>query len=110
MDGRSVLAVSAVGDPDAFSRQLQAAGARVEPRPYPDHHHFTADDVARLATDARGVDLVVCTLKDAVKLDRVWPRAAPPLWYVSQLVLLERGELDVERILDRLLASRRATT
>ncbi len=34
---------------------------------------------------------VVCTLKDAVTLGHLWPREAPPIWYVSQRVELERG-------------------
>jgi tetraacyldisaccharide 4'-kinase len=37
-------------------------------------------------------DVVLCTLKDAVKLAPLWPRAALPLWYVSQRAEVERGE------------------
>ena len=52
---------------------------------------------------AQGVDLVVCTLKDAVKLWHRWPRQAPPLWYLSQSVVMERGEREFAHLLGRLL-------
>jgi tetraacyldisaccharide 4'-kinase len=50
----------------------------------------------------------VCTLKDAVKLGPLWPRGAPALWYVSQRVVVERGERVLADALGRLLAGRAA--
>ena len=108
--GRRVLAVAAVADPSSFERQLAAAGALVELRRFPDHHHFTARELAALAQAAARADIVVCTLKDAVKLAPVWPRASAPLWYVSQAVELREGEAEVDRLLDRLLAARPTLT
>jgi tetraacyldisaccharide 4'-kinase len=108
--GQRVLAVAAVGDPSSFVRQLAAAGAAVDARRFPDHHAFTSREVATLAADAARADAVVCTLKDAVKLDPRWPRAAPTLWYVSQAVELRQGEAEVDRLLDRLLAARPTPT
>jgi tetraacyldisaccharide 4'-kinase len=63
-----VLAVCGVARPDAFHRAVAArvAGA-VELHCFPDHHVYTAADVARLVARARGRPLVV-TEKDAVKL------------------------------------------
>jgi tetraacyldisaccharide 4'-kinase len=106
--GARVLAVSAIGDAGAFHAQLVAAGARLDPPPaaYPDHHAFTDADVWRLARDAERAEIVLCTLKDAVKLAPRWPRAGPPLWYVSQRVVLERGREAVDRLLDAVLAAR----
>ena len=108
--GRRVLAVAAVGDPSAFARQLAAAGADVRLRRFPDHHAFTSADVERLAVDAADADDVVCTLKDAVKLDPLWPRARTTLWYVSQAVELREGAADVDRLVRRLLAARPSLT
>lgn len=104
--GRSVLLVAAIGDPAALVRQLEAAGARVTARIFPDHHAFTAGDAARLVREAAASDLVVCTLKDAVKLEAHWPREGPALWYVSQSVTFERGEDDLDRVLRSLLPHR----
>ncbi len=101
--GRRVLAVSAIGDPAAFHAQLERAGASVIPRTFADHHAFTPAEATRLATDAHEVDLAVCTLKDAVKLDPLWPRADRALWYVSQSVHVERGEDALQHVLDRVL-------
>lgn len=98
--GRDVRAVSGIGDPDAFHAQLRALGARVDAYVWPDHHEFSDADVARVAAVPRGA-LVICTLKDAVKLAPRWPPPTP-LWYLSQQVIVDRGEGGVERVLDDL--------
>jgi tetraacyldisaccharide 4'-kinase len=54
-----------------------------------------------MAAAPRGV-LVVCTLKDAVKLAPLWPHDRTPLWYLSQQVIVDRGEGGVDRVLDDL--------
>jgi tetraacyldisaccharide 4'-kinase len=98
LSGASVLAVSAIGDPRAFAAQLRATGAQVVPVAYPDHHAFSAADVVGLVARAQGMDRVVCTLKDAVKLSLVWPRQAPPIWYLSQRVTVEAGGESWDRL------------
>lgn len=104
--GRRVLAIGAIGDPSAFHAQLAHAGASVIPRTFADHHAFTAAEARALANDARQADLAVCTLKDAVKLDPLWPRADRALWYVSQSVRVERGEDALQNALDHVLGTR----
>lgn len=108
--GRVVRAVMSIGDPDAFVRQLEALGATVHARVYRDHHAFTSSDVAEIVNAASADDLVVCTLKDAVKLAKRWPRLAPTLWYVSQQVMVERGVGGIERVLDDLVRARSKTS
>lgn len=103
--GRRVLAISAIGAPGAFEAQLTAAGALVESARYPDHHAFDADEVATLALRGAGVDRVVCTLKDAVKLGPRWPAQAPPLWYLSQAVVVERGASVLREAMHRLVGT-----
>jgi tetraacyldisaccharide 4'-kinase len=100
LSGRAVLVISAIGDPRAFESQLRSVGARVDSAAYPDHHRFSQSDAAQLAERAAAAAYVVCTLKDAVKLALFWPRAAPPLWYLSQRVIVESGG----EVLDRLVA------
>jgi tetraacyldisaccharide 4'-kinase len=106
--GRHVLAVSAIGDPASFEARLRASGARVESRRWPDHHAFTAAECAALAADAGPETDVVCTLKDAVKLVAHWPRAAAPLWYVSQTIVVRTGAQALDGAVGRVLAARRA--
>lgn len=105
--GSQVLAVSAIGAPWAFEAQLKERGATVEGAQYPDHHPFSDTDIAALAERAAAADLTVCTLKDAVKLGARWPRQAPPLWYLSQEVEVERGAPVMREALHRLVSSRR---
>jgi tetraacyldisaccharide 4'-kinase len=108
--GTEVLAVSAIGNPQAFAAQLAAAGAHVRSVALPDHHAYSRDDAGRLARAADGVDLVVCTLKDVVKLAQVWPRQAVPLWYVSQQLVVEHGGAAVDAALQTVLDARRTHT
>lgn len=89
--GTDVLAVSGIGAPQAFERQLVASGARVTGMRFRDHHAYGAGDVAELLRRIPPGGMVVCTLKDAVKLGPRWPDHAPPLWYLSQRLVVERG-------------------
>jgi tetraacyldisaccharide 4'-kinase len=107
--GRAVLAIAAIGEPDAFARQLERLGADVRLARFRDHHGFTAADAAELAARVPAGGLVVCTLKDAVKLSALWP-ASSPLWYVSQRLVVEDGAEHLNELLDRVLAARPGTT
>ena len=100
--GKRTLAIAAVGNPAAFFRQLHALGAIVQPMPYPDHHAFTANDIAEMSRKSVGSDYVVCTLKDAVKLGPVWPASNTPLWYVSLAIIVESGKAEIDSLLMRL--------
>ncbi len=105
--GKRLHIIAAIGDPGAFIRQLEQAGAAtVTTSIFPDHHDFSGNDAARIALDSSGADLAVCTLKDAVKLAPHWPAEAPRLWYVSQHVNVEAGIESLDLLLDGLLAAR----
>lgn len=100
--GRKLVAVSAIGDPASFLSQIATAGAQVTHKRFRDHHAFSASEAAAIAREAENTDGVICTLKDAVKLGPIWPRVAPPLWYVSQQVVVERGASALDRALARM--------
>lgn len=102
-----VLAVTAIGTPRAFARQLELSGAEVRLAAYPDHHRFTAADVRSVLDRAAGTAFVVCTLKDAVKLKSLWPPRGQSLWYVSQRLEVEAGAHELDDALRRLLQHRR---
>jgi tetraacyldisaccharide 4'-kinase len=107
-----IFAVAGIGDPRAFFAQLRTVTTRLATAAFPDHHHYTGRDVARLDRDlarcAEPGTSVVCTLKDAVKLAVVWPRAAggAALWYVSQRVEFEQGVEAVTAALDAIVRMR----
>jgi tetraacyldisaccharide 4'-kinase len=103
--GRPVLAIAAIGEPELFAEQLGQLGARVTLEGFRDHHEFTAEEAERLSRAVPAEGLAVCTLKDAVKLRGWWPPRSR-LWYVSQQLVVEYGESELERVIERLLAAR----
>lgn len=58
-------AVCAIGNPDSFFVLLEALGYRFRPRPFPDHHAFTAAELSRFPGP------LIVTEKDAVKLEHL---------------------------------------
>ncbi|HET9776307.1 MAG TPA: tetraacyldisaccharide 4'-kinase [Gemmatimonadaceae bacterium] len=106
IDGADLTAIAAIAQPDSFFRQLTELGAVVRPQSFPDHYAFTRADARRIAAEASSSDFVVCTLKDAVKLERIWPAEAGSLWYVSQRLRFEDGQQHIDRLLDDLSSPR----
>jgi tetraacyldisaccharide 4'-kinase len=105
LDGADLTAIAAIAHPESFFRQLTELGAVVRPFSFPDHHAFTRAEARNLAAEAGNSDFVVCTLKDAVKLESLWPAEAGSLWYVSQRLRIEDGQEHIDRLLDKLLSS-----
>jgi len=60
--GRRLYAIAGIGDPARFFTQLEAMGLEFEAHPFPDHHNYTASDLA-FAYDG----VLLMTEKDAVK-------------------------------------------
>jgi tetraacyldisaccharide 4'-kinase len=102
--GADLTAIAAIAQPELFFKQLTELGAVVRPFSFPDHHAFTRGDALNLAAAAGDSDFVVCTLKDAVKLESLWPAEEGSLWYVSQRLRMEDGQEHVDRLLDNLLS------
>jgi tetraacyldisaccharide 4'-kinase len=103
LDGKRVVAASAIADPDAFVAQIKRTGAQVQVATWKDHHLFRDEDIAWLAHAARRADTVVVTAKDAVKLRDRWPASVPePLVAILQ-VRFEAGEETLREALDRLV-------
>jgi tetraacyldisaccharide 4'-kinase len=98
--GADLTAIAGIADPDSFFRQLTELGAVVRPHSFADHHAFTRREARDLAAYASSSDFVVCTLKDAVKLESLWPAEAGSLWYVSQRLRIEDGQEHIEKLLD----------
>jgi tetraacyldisaccharide 4'-kinase len=88
----SVHAVAGIGDPDRFFNFLRSQGIRTINHPFPDHHRFTAADLAF------GDDLtVLMTEKDAVKCKHL---ARDFFWYIPVQARLD--PLLEDQILKRL--------
>jgi tetraacyldisaccharide 4'-kinase len=72
--GRRVHAVAGIGNPERFFSELSSQGIEAIAHPFPDHHPFTARELA-FADDLP----VLMTEKDAVKCA---PFANARMWYV----------------------------
>jgi len=77
-----VFAFAGLANNEQFFEGLNAIGTRS----FPDHHRYTAEDVARLRRDAKGATLVT-TEKDAVKIDDPSITAIPAEFVIDPSVL-----------------------
>jgi tetraacyldisaccharide 4'-kinase len=69
--GRRVATVCAIGNPEAFQREVFAWEAEVhEIVALDDHHTYTVEDWRLIANRTRLLDLVLTTEKDLVKLEQ----------------------------------------
>lgn len=103
LEGKRVVAASAIADPEAFIAQTKATGAQVQAATWRDHHEFRDEDVAWLARAARKTDFVVLTEKDAVKLRDRWPASIPEPLVAELSVEWEEGESEITARLDGLV-------
>lgn len=100
--GARVLALSSIGNPGSFERTLEGLGAVVTAARFPDHHAYRPADLAAAATRAAGMDVIVTTEKDAVRLGE-W-RPERPLWVLGvEIRALDGTPLTLsDRIMERL--------
>jgi tetraacyldisaccharide 4'-kinase len=69
LKGRKVLALSGVANPEYFSFLLRKCGLEIVSEAiFPDHHRFTNKDLASIEETSKGMDWIVTTEKDMVKL------------------------------------------
>jgi tetraacyldisaccharide 4'-kinase len=96
--GSRVHAIAGIGNPQRFFASLRAAGIEVIAHPFPDHHRYSAID---LAFD--GALPLLMTEKDAVKCAEL---ARPDQWLVpAQALIAAEGAALVQQLLDRLQRS-----
>ena len=90
--GKRVQAIAGIGNPQRFFRHLQKMGLEFTAIPFPDHHPFTAADIAFV-----GAEAVLMTEKDAVKCQ---PYADERQWAlrVDAQVDPELGELVLRKL------------
>ena len=70
--GKRVLALSGVANPNYFSSLLRKCGMEVVREViFPDHHLYTTRDLFSIDEKGKGVDCIVTTEKDMVKLKKL---------------------------------------
>jgi tetraacyldisaccharide 4'-kinase len=103
LQGKDVVAVTAIASPDSFFKTLEGHGARlVEKISFPDHYFFSHEDVNEILLKAsRHSAMVVCSEKDMVKLRRV--SQDPRLFFIKVQVEFLSGEDSLRRALGKVL-------
>jgi 3-deoxy-D-manno-octulosonic-acid transferase len=67
--GKKVLALSGIANPDYFSFLLKKCGMEIGKEIiFPDHHFYTIEDLTSIEENSKGMNWVVTTEKDMLKL------------------------------------------
>ena len=93
LSGQRVFGFCGIGNPASFEQTLRQLGSEVVGVvSFPDHHHFTADDLVRLGEQATAAnaDLLLTTHKDLVKIEETQLHGRP-LWAVQIGTEIVRG-------------------
>ena len=99
--GRPALAVSGIGNPSSFRRLLEGLGALVlDELRFPDHHAYTRADVEHIRAQAKrsGVEYILTTEKDAVKLAGFLPEA-DPFWAIRLKTEMRERKAELEQLI-----------
>ncbi len=105
-----VYALAGVARPERFFEELRSNGWNVVgTAPFPDHHRYTAHDLARVAAAARtaGATSLVTTEKDVMRLLQFRPLPLPLMW-VPLVVRIEPAQAFRRWLGERLTAERSA--
>ena len=95
--GRRLYALAGIGDPRRFFAQLESLGLAFEAHPFPDHHRYSAADLA-FADDG----VLLMTEKDAVKCAALPPREAWVLPVDARIATVGDGPTLLDTILEKL--------
>ena len=83
--GKKALAFCGIGNPDSFDKSLAQSGCNSgELIRFRDHHAYDRLDIDHIINRARAVDasVVITTMKDIVKVEKLW-QAKIPLCYLE---------------------------
>jgi len=91
IENKRTLAFCGIGNPDSFRRSLKQAGCQLADFiQFRDHYHYDKADMERIAAKARELEVhfVITTMKDMVKVEKLWP-GNPPLCSLEIAISLE---------------------
>lgn len=96
LTGKQVLAFCAIGNPESFFAGIDQLGVTIiDRRVWPDHHGFSAADISDLQSwsdSHREADLVLCTMKDWVKIQLAELAGRPLAALAIELQIASGGE------------------
>ena len=94
LEGKRILAVCGIGNPDAFVTTLmQYSPENVELLAYPDHHIYTDADLGQMDSvfQIAQADLIVTTQKDAGKLETFGVDRKLPIFVLEIALVITEG-------------------
>jgi tetraacyldisaccharide 4'-kinase len=105
----NIAAFCGIGNPEGFRETLRGAGLDshlIGFRSFPDHHHYTAHDLADLARWATSLqaDALITTQKDLVKIPQSH-LGARPLWALTIRAQVTVGQEKLDALLAPLVNS-----
>ncbi len=98
VEGKKVLAFSALGNNSSFHALLKDLGADVvRTMEFPDHHRYEARDIQRIAS-LNDVDMRITTEKDAVKIERF--EGTDDLFYLAIEARIEEEDALIDLVIN----------
>jgi tetraacyldisaccharide 4'-kinase len=88
------LAFCGIGNPRSFRSSLDRTSLKpLKFMEFPDHHRYSSGDLGNIIDrfERCRAELIITTLKDAVRLEKIW-KYAHPLYYLDIMIELEREE------------------
>jgi len=102
LNGKKVLALSGIANPNYFSYILRQQGMLVaEEWRLPDHYCYTPRDAGKLSEYLNRVDFIITTAKDSTKMDKEMFKELPIL--VLEIMLKIRDEQGFKKALFKLI-------
>ncbi|MDO8525161.1 MAG: tetraacyldisaccharide 4'-kinase [Candidatus Omnitrophota bacterium] len=103
LDGKRVILLSSIGDPDYFARTVRSIGADIaEHIIFSDHHNYTEDDAVLIIKrcNERKFAFILTTEKDEVKLRRMSLSFGdyPVMTLVIEMEIISGKELLIDRL------------
>jgi tetraacyldisaccharide 4'-kinase len=74
--GKKIMAFCGIANPESFHNSLKSTGADITVfEKFKDHHIYKNEDISCLLElmETSGTDAAVTTLKDFVKVEKIWP-------------------------------------
>lgn len=102
--GRKIGAFSGIAAPEGFEAFLREAGAHLATtRRFVDHHRFTPQDLVDVFAEAQaaGVELMITTEKDAVRLN-AREKTTIPCYYLRLEIDILRGAADFQEAVSKI--------
>ena len=102
--GRKIGAFSGIAAPEGFEAFLREAGAHLATtRRFVDHHRFTPQDLVDVFAEAQaaGVELMITTEKDAVRLNAS-EKTTSPCYYLRLEIDILRGAADFQEAVSKI--------